>query len=367
MISFLLALASPFIAHVYEYRPAPGQFVNEAPEYEAGDTYADILAKAEEQLCGEATPGLVSLGAFGGYIVFGFDHPVANVEGEPDFNIYGNAISNGSEPGIVSVSIDANGNGLPDDPWYELAGSEYESEGTVHDFTITYRQPEPGHKPVPDPDRKFVTDAQYCLWTSSDGTSGYVVKTEAHDQPYWPQWLGEGDGTLTFTATRLAPNGVDRNGKGTNYDITPYAWGYADNRPNTSVDGFDLGNARDAAGHPVRLSHADFIRVHTAVNQQLGWLGESSTEVAGAEDLHPEVLPDSGVAKIDAPLAWRLVAMRPDGVEVECSAPSSLSLHSPEGTALWSGTLAPGRHLIPLAYKGIVILTGEGRSVKLVK
>ena len=37
---------SPYISRVYEYCPAPGQFINEMPRFEPGDTYADILRKA---------------------------------------------------------------------------------------------------------------------------------------------------------------------------------------------------------------------------------------------------------------------------------------------------------------------------------
>ena len=43
---------SPWIARVYEYCPAPGQFINEMPQYEDGDTYAVILKKAEESISG---------------------------------------------------------------------------------------------------------------------------------------------------------------------------------------------------------------------------------------------------------------------------------------------------------------------------
>jgi hypothetical protein len=32
------------------------------------------------------------------------------------------------------------------------------------------------------------------------------------------------------------------------------------------------------------------VKVYTALNQQAGWLGETSTEIMGAEDLHPEVI-----------------------------------------------------------------------------
>ena len=37
---------SPYISRVWEYCPAPGQFVNELPEYEDGDD-ADSTAKPE--------------------------------------------------------------------------------------------------------------------------------------------------------------------------------------------------------------------------------------------------------------------------------------------------------------------------------
>ena len=35
---------SKYIQAVDEYRPAPGQYVNDAPEYEAGDTEADMIS-----------------------------------------------------------------------------------------------------------------------------------------------------------------------------------------------------------------------------------------------------------------------------------------------------------------------------------
>lgn len=63
------------IYRVYDYSPAPGQFLNTLPEYEEGDTKETIRQKAEELL---REGGTVSLGAFGGYMVFGFDHMVEN-------------------------------------------------------------------------------------------------------------------------------------------------------------------------------------------------------------------------------------------------------------------------------------------------
>jgi hypothetical protein len=64
-------------------------------------------------------------------------------------------------------------------------------------------------------------------------------------------------------------------------------WGYADNQPNTDArSGFSIEWAVDADGHPVALPGIHFVKVCTGVNQYCGWLGETSTEIAGAEDLH---------------------------------------------------------------------------------
>src|SRR5574344_1736528 len=119
------AEVSPYISKIYDYLPAPGQFVNVLPQASASDTKESMLAKVAEQLCGEQSPGMITLGAYGGYVVFGFDHTIAHVPGSYDFKVYGNAFTNSAEPGIVMVSYDANANGLPDDEWFELAGSEY--------------------------------------------------------------------------------------------------------------------------------------------------------------------------------------------------------------------------------------------------
>ena len=127
---------SPYISRVWEYMPAPGQFVDTLPEYEEGDDANDMRLKAEEAIA-ENARGMISLGGWGGYVVFGFDHMVLNVPGAKDLLVLGNTFTNSSEPGIVMVSVDANGNGKPDDEWYELAGSEYNSDKTDQHYTVT--------------------------------------------------------------------------------------------------------------------------------------------------------------------------------------------------------------------------------------
>lgn len=290
---------SRYISKVYEYRPAPGQFVNMLPKYENGDTEEDMCKKVEECISGK-NDVLVSLGSYGGYVTFGFDHTVANVPGEYDFKILGNAFyaasnpnpdapeSGGSaEPGIVMVSLDTNGNGLPDDEWYELAGSEYYKPETAHDYSVTYYRTPDGHIPTPIPNTP-IKDNTYIQWIANDGTKGYVEKNSYHSQDYFPKWLNNDE--LTFSGSRLAPNAVDESGVGSYFVLYAYDWGYVDNHPNEVQDksSFKIDWAVDKLGKPVHLDGVDFIRVYTGVNQTCGWLGETSTEVCRAEDLHIE-------------------------------------------------------------------------------
>jgi hypothetical protein len=67
------------------------------------------------------------------------------------------------------------------------------------------------------------------------------------------------------------------------------AWGYVDNLPDADQDAssFDFDNAVEVVSRtPVEIDFVDFIRVYTGINQDCGWIGETSTEITGAEDLH---------------------------------------------------------------------------------
>lgn len=284
---------SPYIAHVVEYCPAPGQFINEMPKYDEGDTYADILQKAEESISG-TNDIMISLGGYGGYVTFSFDHTVINVEGEKDFRIWGNAFyeltnpdakGGSAEPGIVMVSYDSNCNGLPDDQWYELAGSEYYNRETIHGYSITYFRPDPNHIGEED-NSGYLIDTTYIPWQDSNGDYGYIAKNSFHSQSYYPLWVN--DDQLTFNGSLLAQNGIDISGTGRYYVLYAYDWGYVDNHPNDFEDlnSFDIGWAVDSEGNSVNLPGADFIRVYTGLNQYCGWLGETSTEISRASDLH---------------------------------------------------------------------------------
>ena len=121
-----------------------------------------------------------------------------------------------------------------------------------------------------------------------------------HMQPYWPLWL-QGEEQLTYSGTKLRCNSVDIGNNGGNSYFVQYFfdWGYVDNLPNhptrqPGVEGFNPGFkidwAVDEDGNHVNLTHIDFIKVYNAVNQYCGWLGETSTEVAGGIDFHPEAV-----------------------------------------------------------------------------
>ena len=287
---------SPYISRVYEYCPAPGQFVNEMPRYEEGDTYSDMLQKTEESISG-TNDIMITLGGYGGYVTFGFDHTVINVPDMMDFRIWGNCFyellqpekkGGSAEPGIVMVSYDRNCNGLPDDEWYELAGSEYYSEETRHGYEITYHTPQPDRVIVADEDNSLI-DVNYIEWHDNIGSRGYISKNLFHSQDYFPKWIAEE--SITFTGSKLANNAEDISGYGAYYVLYSYPWGYVDNHPNEYADlnSFDISWAVDKNGIPVDLPGVDFIRVYTGVNQYCGWLGETSTEISRAQDLHIEL------------------------------------------------------------------------------
>jgi len=288
---------SPYLSRVYEFVPAPGQFVNELPKYEEGDDAQAMCRKAEEQIAHNAQ-GLITLGGWGGYVVFGFDHPVVNVPGENDFIVEGNAFysdaqqgaaGGGScEPGIVMVSYDANGNGLPDDAWYELAGSEYTNPETKHGYQVTYERPAKDHVATPDPKMKYRIDTTFVHWSDNQGASGYIEQISFHKQPYYPEWIESN--TLVLQGARLPDNYTWTNNQ---YVLYPYAYGYADNHPDNAPEAqLNIERAVRADGTPVHLSAIHFVKVYTAVHQQCGSIGETSTEVKGARDLHPDATTD---------------------------------------------------------------------------
>ncbi len=279
LVAALSAQNSPNISRVIEYRPAPGQHINRLfPTPNMSDTPENALKFANEQLVNNA--GMLGLGSFGGYVIVGFDHPIVNVKGEYDFKALGNAFANGAEPGIVMVCQDLNKNGIPDDdePWYELAGSDYNHPETIKNYEITY------YRPNPDGQKSAIR------WTDNQGNEGDIKHLGGQSTMY-PLWIAED--TLTFKGTKLRNSVVENNGF---FTLPAFDWGYVDNHSNSDPIekiGFKIDWAVDADGNSVDLDYINFIKIHTAQLQQAGWLGETSTEVTGIVDLHPDAVTTS--------------------------------------------------------------------------
>ena len=87
-----------------------------------------------------------------------------------------------------------------------------------------------------------------------------------------------------LSGTRLPNNAIERNGI---YTLPNFAFGYVDNYPNSSEDArLDIDWAVDTQGNKVTLDRIDFIKVVSGLQQLCGPIGETSTEVLGAADLH---------------------------------------------------------------------------------
>jgi len=257
---------------VYEFLPAPGQFINENC---TAATMAEACAWAEKQLAD--ANACISLGGFGGRIVVGFDRSIER-SGGYDIAVDGNSFESSSEPGIVYVMQDENGDGLPNDTWYELRGSEYGKPETAQDYAVTYFRP--------------AGKGEAVAWTDNRGGSGTIDYSPYHTQDsYYPAWVATD--SYTLSGARLeARNYFD----GLNWINPPYEWGYADNFSSVdrlsgagvNANRFRIADAVRADGAAAELRSIDFVKVQTGVNAKSGVLGEASTEVFGIRSLHSD-------------------------------------------------------------------------------
>lgn len=256
---------SAFITKVFDYVYAPGQHASLA------------LPTDIQYFSGDPTKhsGWVYLGGFGGYIVAGFDHNVLNKEGA-DFEVY--ALKGSSpEPAIVYVMQDENGDGLPNESWYELKGNQFAN--SQRNYKVTY------YKSVANSNIK---------WRDDKGLSGELKSGfgATNSSAWW--WPATKSDSITFIGTRL-PNAYDDNASnGVEYWVVPtdrFTWGYAENLlgkdydTNSGANQLDISNAVDASGNSINLKNIRFIKVQTAVFQQAGWTNEVSAEVRGAKAL----------------------------------------------------------------------------------
>jgi len=282
-----LAAGAQYISQVMDYMPAPGQFINSMP-------WGSPISASS--LVGGVN-GSLSLGAYGGKVVFRFVEAVENHPDNPygmDFTIFGNATPEWSEPGVVWVMKDENENGLADDTWYELAGSDYHFSNTLREYEVSYTNP-------------GGAEARDVPWSDQLGNSGAIKANSIHTQPYYPA----SDSFPDVSRDTYALYGTLIQGA-VDVDHPPLikslrrSFGYTDNQirgsgshtipdnpytlevEHSGGDAFDIGWAVNEEGSYVDLDQIHFVKVQTGVLHEGGWLGEISTEITGAVDVAPD-------------------------------------------------------------------------------
>lgn len=276
-------LKAQYISEVLEYVPAPGQLINVPGVGTSADANSII----------GGVNGNVSLGSFGGYIVFRFDSAVRNDSNNPygiDFTIFGNAYTDWSEPAAVWVMKDNNKNNLPDDNWYLLAGSDYYFNETITNYSVKYFNN---------------TDSSDVMWIDSNKDTGYIYTNSFHTQAYYPQELNFSNiNSISYNLKGLKIN-ADIDASGAINKSYKRAFGFADNTPgkyaphtlpdnpytstieNSGGDAFDIDWAVDSLGQKIFLDEIHFVKVQNCTMENLGAIGELSTEITGAVDIPP--------------------------------------------------------------------------------
>jgi hypothetical protein len=213
-----------------------------------------------------------SLGAVGGYLVWQVEDHRA------EYFIDGNPMEHWSEAGVVWVQEDNNGNGLPDETWYELYGSDdfnsWKSQITRR-FAITYVK-------CPDSTENVNTFAQTVrdvYWADAKGRAGMM-------RAGWPVSWGVPGDRVTYTGTLLRDDPA-RNPWSARYPLDGFDYGYADTycRQQGRYGKFRVTDARRADGSPVTLTNVRFIKVQTGIFMYGGSVGDVSTEVYSADFL----------------------------------------------------------------------------------
>ena len=318
---------------IYAYLPAPGQFTNEGITTGGwGDAYDSTGSLKNNTATG------VSLGFYGGYVVYDFGQityenqvyqggGIYNSSTTPygtDFIVFGNGFWANSEPGLIQVSKDGT-------TWYDIAGSKYyDSAVTFKNQTITYTVPTANHTEdvdyeLSDIQNNYGTPQSIDYSGSISGTIGtnafhyhgwfpyntnyFVARTSTASEmskidtlPFASRTLSDGvTNTLTFTGLRLASVNTS--------NTQDYQFGYADVHANVSLGGttsynpysridsssvwsivsngtsggdpIDISWAVTSTGAPAKLDAIRFVRVYTGVAQMNGMFGEVSTEVCG--------------------------------------------------------------------------------------
>ncbi|MEZ6233912.1 MAG: hypothetical protein R3B68_06960 [Phycisphaerales bacterium] len=303
MLSALAAAQSPFATQVIAYDPAPGQFVQN-PQF--NDPTRAVGPPIGGGTIAPDNTKVVTLGGFGGSIVLAFDHRVLD---DPrnfmglDAIVFGNAVYVAGHPNrrfaeaaTIEIAIDANNNGLADDPWYVIRVPQMPAVPDDWWATRTWDDnvADPANPPA---NPAWIPPGRTGTWQ----TSAYLLFSTPFAGPILQNPLG-----LTATAEAIrgiadhtptlllgdttADNVID------DASIAPAAFYTVPDDPfsvgitprSGGGDAFDIAWAVDpATGQPANLPGFDFIRLTTAIDSIDPLFGEVSAEIGGVADAAP--------------------------------------------------------------------------------
>jgi hypothetical protein len=265
---------NPKALNAFGFMPGPGQFVNSLPSAGFTPLGAATPASVKTAVQGEVSAAqsgawIFSLGGYGGYLITGFDHSVANTGGW-ELSIKGNAFGDWTEPGVVWVSRDDNGNDIPDDTWYEIKGSKHGDPAVKQQYAVTWIKPE---------NIRNVADARGAnmspgIWVDNLGGTGTYPK----GYPFMRSETGQDLGYYTLTGTFLSQATANQG-----------ATGYVDL---VDPQRYKISDAIQLDGTPANLAYIDFVKVQCAEHEQYTPFGEISTETGVPFD---RSLPDPGM------------------------------------------------------------------------
>jgi len=304
------AHAGDFAARVLDYRPAPGQFVND-PAF--NDPTRALGPPVGGGTAAPDNTNTVSLGGFGGSIVLAFDAPVLDDPRNPlglDSIVFSNAFWQGGDPtrrmaeaAVIEISRDDNADGLPNDAWFVIHSPALPEVPAAARRTQTW-----------DDDPDTATPPATLAWFP-ETEPGPTFTTTGFDLPaaFDPLVLDHPDGAgaaleahwgLAELSPTMLPgdmSGAD-GGPGDNSLSDPEDRPAIDpgvfyTRPDDPFivgvdprsgggDAFDIAWAVDPeTGAPANLDRFDFIRISAGVAALRGPFGEASPEISAAADV----------------------------------------------------------------------------------
>ncbi|MDR0629490.1 MAG: bacterial Ig-like domain-containing protein [Treponema sp.] len=215
------------------------------------------------QMCEGGTGYGWSLGSVGGYEVWA-------VEPRASYDIPGNPLTGWREPGVVWMQEDMNGNGLPDEMWYELPGGDethpIRKNQITRRYAITYFKTN-DHGTTNEYGQKI----REVYWVDSRGRAGMIPGG------FPTPWGVIGD-RVTYTGTLLRDDGEIFS---PNYNMADLD-GYVDCTGNIA---FPVSRAVRSDGTPANLSAVKFLRVQTSLFRYGDIFGDVSTEIPWADFL----------------------------------------------------------------------------------